>query len=138
RVDGADGDRAVLEDIQLAYGQAGDVLESRSLPSGVEEVRSLLHPDFVRRFIEHLGAIEVDVVRLDEVANDYSFTVESRSVIVLNATGNWFRENWSLAHELGHLALGHVGVLAVEDRTVPEEGAANAFAAELLLPETRL
>ncbi len=138
RVEGADGDRAVLEDIQLAYAQAGDISQSPSLPSGVEEVRSLLHQGFIRRFIEHLAAIEVDVVRLDEVANDYSLTVESRSFIVLNATGNWFRENWSLAHELGHLALGHVGVLAVDDRTVPEEGAANAFAAELLLPEARL
>ena len=128
----------MLEDVQLAYAQAGDIPEPLSLPSSVEEVRNFLHPDFVRHFIEHLAAIEVDVVRLDEVANDYSFTVESRPVIVLKATGNWFRENWSLAHELGHLALGHEGVLAVEDRAVPEEGAANAFAAELLLPEARL
>lgn len=138
RVDGADGDRAVLEDIQLAYAQAGEPPATPSLPSGVEEVRNLLHPDFVRDFIEHLAAIEVDVVRLDEVANDYSFTVESRPIIVLKATGNWFRENWSLAHELGHLALGHEGVLTVEDKVVPEEAAANAFAAELLLPEARL
>ncbi len=88
RVEGADGDRAVLEDIQLAYAQAGEPPPATpSLPSGVEEVRNLLHPDFVRDFIEHLAAIELDVVRLDEVANDYSFTVEARPIIVLKATG---------------------------------------------------
>lgn len=137
-VDGVDGDRPVLDDVLLAYQQAGGAPDSPSLPSGVEEIRNLLHPDFVRNFIVHLDAIEVDVVRLDEVANDYSFPVGTRPIIVLRATGNWFRENWSLAHELGHLALGHQGVLAVADQPVPEEGAVNAFAAELLLPEARL
>src|SRR5699024_9839983 len=90
RVDDADADRAVLEDIHLAYAQAGEAPDAPPLPSSVDDVRNLLHPDFVREFIDHLAAIEVDVVRLDEVAHDYSFTVGSRPVIVLRATGNWF------------------------------------------------
>jgi hypothetical protein len=65
--------------------------------------------------------------------------VGDRGVIVLPTTPNWFRSNWSLAHEFAHLALGHhdasdqrTGTRTVLDR---HEKAANAFAAELLLPQ---
>lgn len=40
----------------------------------------------------------------------------------LSAKGNWFRENWDLAHELAHL----IGLKSEDE--------ANAYAAELLLP----
>ena len=54
------------------------------------------------------------------------------------ATGNWFRENWDLAHELGHLVSRH----HAEGNTLMHwghcEAAANSFAADLLLPESRM
>ncbi|EWS81338.1 hypothetical protein BF93_17415 [Brachybacterium phenoliresistens] len=135
-VDGLDGDRAILEDIRLAYAQAGPPPPGVALPSDVEQMRRLLHPAFVRKFIDHLAELDVDVVRIDGVSTAYSFTVEGRPVIVLPESGNWFYENWSLAHELGHLVLGHEGVIAGSEAYDAKERAANAFAAELLLPET--
>lgn len=135
RVDGLDGDRAILADIRLAYAQAGEPRPATELPADVEAMRRLLHPDFVRRFIDHLAEIEVDVVRVDKVSTAYSLVIEGRPVIVLGTSGNWFHENWSLAHELGHLALGHQGVVPGSDGFDAKERAANAFAAELLLPE---
>ncbi|WP_235912124.1 ImmA/IrrE family metallo-endopeptidase [Ruania zhangjianzhongii] len=65
---------------------------------------------------------------------DYSLTVGQRGIIVLNAIPNWFRSNWSLAHELGHLALGHH--VRGDSPTTAQENAADQFAAGMLLPES--
>lgn len=46
------------------------------------------------------------------------------------------RQRWSLAHELGHILLGHV--CADSDLSNEEERAADCFAAELLAPLTVL
>lgn len=134
RLDGASEDRALLQDIRLAYTQAGKVPASRHLHRDVEETRELLRSDFVRPFVERLAEIEVDVVRLNGLSTAYSFLAEGRPVIVIPGTGNWFYENWSLAHELAHLSLGHHGVLKGEPGYEEREAAANDFAAELLLP----
>lgn len=37
----------------------------------------------------------------------YRFVIDGRAVIALPAVGSRFWENWCLAHELGHLVLGH-------------------------------
>lgn len=138
RVDGLDGDRALLADVRLAYAQVSPAPRGDDLPAGVEEVRSLLGHDFVRSFVDRLAEIGVDVVRIRGLSTAYSLFVEGRPVILLAESGNWFFENWSLAHELGHLALGHVGVVPDAAGFDAKEGAANAFAVELLLPESRL
>ncbi|WP_193107009.1 ImmA/IrrE family metallo-endopeptidase [Brachybacterium sp. FME24] len=137
-VDGLGGDSALLDDVRLAFAQAGTARPGVELPSDVEQMRGLFPEGFVWRFIDHLAEIEVDVVRLDGLSAAYSLTVEGRPVIVLPESGNWFRENWSLAHELGHLALGHEGVIEGSSGFEAKESAANSFAAKLLLPETQL
>lgn len=139
-VPGREGDARALEDIALAYRQAfPEPTSSGAWPKSSAAVREALGPDFVRPFAErleqHLG---IGVVRVAELSTAYSFTVGGRPVIAVPATGNWFRENWDLAHELGHLVLGHhdEGISRAEaDR---HEAAANAFAADLLLPAETL
>ena len=137
-VPGAEGDARVLDDIALAYRQAypaGEVLPA--LPSGLDRTREALGPDFVRPFAERLEErVSVDVVRVSELSTAYSFTVGGRRVIAIPATGNWFFENWSMAHELGHLVLGHHDVDSATDPRIAErhEADANSFAADLLLP----
>lgn len=138
RVDGFDGDQALLADVRLAYAQVDPVPRGEDLRAGVEEVRRLLGTNFVRTFIDRLAEIGVDVVRIGGLSTAYSLTVEGRPLILLAESGNWFFENWSIAHELGHLALGHEGVLPDSAGFDAKEGAANAFAAELLLPEAHL
>lgn len=137
-VDGLDDDKARLADVRLAFAQAGAVRPGAVLPAEVEQVRRLLPEGFVRTFIDHLAEIEVDVVRIEGLSTAYSLTVEDRPVILLPESGNWFHENWSLAHELGHLALGHEGVIAGSSGFEAKEREANAFAAELLMPEARM
>lgn len=138
RVDGAEDDRPHLQDIKLAYAQAGEVTHRGTLPSTPAEARELLGAGFVPNFIDRLEGIDIDAVRLPDLIGAYSFTVEERPVIAIKGSGNWFYENWSLAHELGHLALGHRGVMDGREGVNGDEAAANAFAAELLLPEARM
>lgn len=135
-LDGAAQDRDILEGIRLAYAQVGEVAAAPDLPCDVEGARRLLRPDFVRPFVDRLSEIGVDVVRLNDLSTAYSFILEGRPVIVIPGTGNWFYENWSLGHELGHLVLRHHGVVKGAPGYDQHEGAANAFAAALLLPES--
>ncbi|WP_239332191.1 ImmA/IrrE family metallo-endopeptidase [Frankia sp. CiP3] len=140
-----DADGLVLRDIALAYRQAysepqhGPALPESVDGAGADGVRVALGEDFVRPFADRLESrFGVDVVRIADLSTAYSFTIGGRHVIALSATGNWFWENWSMAHELGHLVWGHhdQGFSAAERDQ--REAAANAFAAELLLPRESL
>lgn len=136
-VSGAVEDSVVLEDITLAYLQAEAVGASPTPsrhPGSADEVRELLGEGFVPDFISRLEMLDVDVARVEQLSTAYSFTVGKRAVIALPASGNWFYENWSLAHELGHLAHQHVEVMPGQEDTARLESEANVFAADLLLP----
>ena len=119
-----DADERTLRDLHTAYRQAFQLHASpEPLPKSAAQMHDILGKEFARPFIQrietHLG---IDVIRMAELGTAYSFTSTGRRVIAIPATGNWFRENWSLAHELGHLSGNQ------------SETEANAFAAELLLP----
>lgn len=134
-VPGRESDQEVLNNIGLAFRQAYQSVnqEAAPLPPSLEEIRGRLGPSFVRPFADRLESnLGVDVVRVAGLSTSYSFTASGRRVIVVAATGNWFHENWSLAHELGHLAAGHHDDAA--STIDSHESAANAFAADLLLP----
>jgi len=135
-VPGEVDDALVLRDVELAYRQAEGLPATPPLAATPGELRAMLGDDFVRHFVERIEErLGVDVVRVAELSTAYCFTVDKRHVIAIRATGNWFHENWSLAHELGHLAMGHL------DSGRPgstDELAANSFAAELLMPKEQL
>ncbi len=137
-VDGEEQDRLELDKIALVYAQAGPYEGTPPLPSEAVRMREDLGPGFAIDFIHRLEGIGVDVVRVEEISTSYSLTIGGRSVIVIDSTGNWFRENWSIAHELGHLALGHRDVMPGRAENGRCEAEANAFAADLLLPEPQV
>lgn len=140
-VSGAVSDSTVVGDICLAYKQVeglGDAQGPVALPQTAQEARKSLGENFVPDFMLRLQRLGVDVVRVEQLSTSYSFTISRRPVIALNSSGNWFYENWSLAHELGHLVLGHVGVMPGQANTDACESQANAFAAELLLPAAEM
>ncbi|MEV0793646.1 XRE family transcriptional regulator [Kribbella sp. NPDC050459] len=133
-VPGREQDDQELANVALAYRQAYPAADQPSTapPRTVEDLRAALGDNFVRDFADRVEErLGIDVVRIAGLTTDYSFTVGGRSVILLAARANWFRSNWSMAHELAHLALGHHDV---EDTGNSQEAAANAFAADLLLP----
>lgn len=140
-VPGRTNDQQVLDDIALAYRQAFAAWtpQKHPLPSRLPGIREALGHSFVRRFADRIeSGLHIDVIRVAEVSTAYSFHVGPQPVIVIPATGNWFRENWSLAHELAHLAFNH----HTDDLTPQQwdrlELAANQFAAELLLPASKM
>lgn len=141
-VPGHEGDAQVLDDIALAYRQAypePKPLSGNAWPRSPAAVREALGPDFVRPFADRLEQrLDIGVVRMPELSTAYSFTVGSRPVIAIPATSNWFRGNWDLAHELGHLVMGHHDDGISEAEADRREAAANAFAADLLLPAESL
>lgn len=131
-------DRQALDDICLAYVQAylGEPAPMPELPTSPSDIRVLLGEGFVRPFIERLETrLDVDAVRISEISTAYSFMLCGRRVIAVPSEGNWFHENWSLAHELGHLVLGHHQSSVEPCVSDVHEAAANRFAAELLMPE---
>lgn len=137
--EGHDDDRAVREGVVLAYRQAQPWLATATgidLPGTAGEVAMTLGDGFARVFSDRVEErLGVDVVRLPGISTDYSISIGGQRVILLKTETNWFRSNWSLAHELGHLCLGHHEVDATHSNSTAELRA-NAFAAELLLPES--
>jgi Zn-dependent peptidase ImmA (M78 family) len=134
----------VLEDIALAYRQAADSART-SGPKNIgqlsasatrESLVATNGPDFVRTFADAIErSFDIDVVRVGGLTNSYSMRIGERLVIVTSDTSNWFYQNWSLAHELGHITSGTMHPLADDPQPVGRhEAGANRFAASLLLP----
>lgn len=137
---GREEDDSVLDAVTLAYRQGRRWLgvDDRVLPASAPEVREMLGPGFVASFARRLEeCFGLDVIRVQGLTTDYSFTVAGRRVILLKSEPNWFRSNWSLAHEVAHLALGHHEV-TTKGSAGAHEQQANAFAGELLLPEVEM
>ncbi|MEP6480107.1 MAG: XRE family transcriptional regulator [Rhodoglobus sp.] len=134
--------RQVRDDVALAYIQAyadePPVVSTRSWTA--QEARAALidagGANFVRQLANHVEtAFGVGVVRVDGIEPDFALTVLGRHVIVLDASAYWFRENFSIAHELAHILLGHLSDLGEQAcGNKAAERAANSFAAELLTP----
>lgn len=127
-------DQQDLDGVTLAYRQAyPDPVEPKELPATAAEMRTALGADFARDFAQRVEtAIGVDIIRLPRLTTSYSLTIGGHRAVVLSTEAKWFRSNSDLAHELGHLALGHHSA-GLENSVY--ESQANSFAAELLLPE---
>jgi Zn-dependent peptidase ImmA (M78 family) len=89
---------------------------------------------------EDLG-LPVLVARLHEAMAGACWQDGTATVLWVNGGQPLVRQRFTLAHELGHVRCGHVGVAPDSVATVsgatgaPREVQANAFAAELLFPK---
>ena len=93
--------------------------------------RAALGKDFISCFYDRVeSALGVEVIVVPLSKDGYSLTLGGRKVIVLAATERWFRSNFTLAHELGHLLVE--GASSRDGKAA--ENMANAFAADLLMP----
>ena len=95
------------------------------------QARAAMGEGFISRFYEQAeDALGVEVIVVPLSKDGYSLTLGGHKVIVLAATGHWFRSNFTLAHELGHLLVE--GIPPQDGKAA--ENVANAFAADLLMP----
>ncbi|NOP97928.1 ImmA/IrrE family metallo-endopeptidase [Mycolicibacterium fortuitum] len=135
-----DRDQGVLANIELAYRQAYAPEGRRAAPPDVPkdpaELRAWLGEGFVRTFIDEVESrLSIDVIRLQDISHSYTMRLGGHIVIVIPASGSWFYENYSLGHELGHLASNSLEFGAASDaRNGSSERAANIYSADLLLP----
>lgn len=78
-------------------------------------------------------------LKYDEEGELTQYTPETDAwVITLPLDTSGARDNFTIAHELGHIFLEHElenNTIARSGRTTPQEVAANSFAAEFLMPE---
>ena len=96
---------------------------------GAEPIRHLL------RIAENHGIICVFSPFQIASVNAYSFESGLRPIIILNPLkGDYYRQRWDLAHEIGHLILHG----DAEPGSHTAEAEAHRFAAELLLPAGRI
>lgn len=133
---GAAGESAVFDRVVDAYAAVFaspvhvDVPEQLDAAAALERLGTGFVDDVAASVEREFG---IHVVQADNVGGDCSIQVAGRRVILVGTTSNWFFSTWSIAHELGHILRGDLtdGPPA-SPRTV--ERAANAFAAELLMP----
>lgn len=100
------------------------------------------------RFSRLARAIE-DRLHVDVLVEEYeddplsgaAITDRAFPLIFVNSRHPTPRALFTLAHELGHLLIGHNGSIAVDDDFIgdtPAERQANAFAAAFLMPEDKV
>jgi Zn-dependent peptidase ImmA (M78 family) len=90
--------------------------------------------------VEDLAAVPVTVLGLPQGIAGLQGGKQGKHFVFLNGTQAVSRQRFTLAHELGHIELGHGGSVDYEDnvlgssRRAPREVQADGFAAELMAP----
>lgn len=104
-------------------------------------------PVDVRKIIESLNITVSEAPHQDDGMSGLILRGSGKTLIGLNSTHGENRKRFTLAHELGHYQLHSDGVFVDEEKNFhvryrtknhgfdPKETEANAFAAELLMPE---
>lgn len=129
---GRERDKTTRDGVLLAYRQATPWLTPSdvALPTTAAACRDALGDGFATDFANRVEyRLGIDIGRLPGLSTDYFMTLGHQQIVQLATAANWFRSNWSLAHELGHLRLGHHDVDGTHADTHAET-AANAFAAD--------
>lgn len=99
-----------------------------------------------RKLAEAMGAqVVADLsLAIEGISGSFEYDVNGRPLIKYNPTEPLVRQRFTIAHELGHMAMAHVvpGEKAHRDTTgsytmdkrQPKEVEANRFAAQILMP----
>ena len=101
-------------------------------------------PSLLAAAVRHLG-IDVIEGKAETIDAMLVHIRPGKSVIAVNTKRSLYRRRFSLAHEIGHYILGHNSLLfsgsggeGMIKRDPRQERAANAFAAEFLMPKKPL
>ncbi len=90
--------------------------------------------------VEDLASIPVTVLGLHQGIAGLQGGKQGRHFVFLNGTQTVSRQRFTLAHELGHIEMGHGGSVDYEEnvlgssRRAPREVQADGFAAEFMAP----
>lgn len=127
--------------IARAYEQAHSIASwpnQQPVPTDPEKTRAALEAGYGLNWQRHFAdAVEqtfgIDVIKVDlPGSSGLSLKLPNAIVIVVPTEAFWARQNWTIAHELEHIAAGQF--TRDGDLSRAEENAANKYAADLLLP----
>lgn len=91
-------------------------------------------PISVHKVAGELG-VGFEVLDLPDTIPGFVANIAGRWYAFLNSAHGPRRRRWTLAHEVGHVALGHTGQVHLYGERRSDQRAASRFAAELLMPE---
>jgi len=91
-------------------------------------------PVSVHQVAGHLG-IRSEVKELPDSVPGFVADIAGTWYAFLNSAHGSRRRRFTLAHEVGHVALGHTGQVHLFGERRADQQAANRFAVELLMPE---
>ena len=119
-------------------------MDYKNYQNARDQVWALLIRQDVRQLPVRVSAICRDIGIAVKVSSDidsdgYSMIVGDKPLVIIKSTCTVQRQRFTLAHELGHIILGHVGRYQLVNREPskgdnPIEQAANVFASRLLAP----
>ena len=125
-------------------------------PTLVRDVNEILSSAEEKKWVDNNGNIDIKkiaecenikivYVELDSAVSGYLKLENGNWVIGVNQSHNSKRQRFTIAHELGHFYMHREKNLAFEDTTFFRDSvnssiefAANEFAANLLMPETKV
>lgn len=93
---------------------------------------------------ERTFGVDIAITRLPSGLDGLAWQADHFRLILVNRTDRWTRQRFTIAHELGHILARDAQNLLLEAEVAPgrqaeaSEVRANAFAANLLLPEDEL
>jgi Zn-dependent peptidase ImmA (M78 family) len=93
---------------------------------------------------ERTFGVDIAITRLPSGLDGLAWQADHFRLILVNRTDRWTRQRFTIAHELGHILARDAQNLLLEAEVAPGRQAeaseirANAFAANLLLPEDEL
>lgn len=106
----------------------------------IKSAKIILAPVSLQIVIQHLQKqYDLEVKRMDVGEKVSGILVRCRevdadyTVIGFNENHHWHRRRFTIAHEIGHLLLGHV-CTGVQESKSHNEKEADTFAGELLIP----
>lgn len=142
----------IAGDIALIYSQVGlrrlDQTHDRVEPGTAIQVAQEIAPRLRAQLgetrptitsdlpsvIEDALGVDVFVIGGEPTFEAYSAEANGVPFIAAHTAGGWYRVNWNIAHELGHILHGDLAYSDEERQVRSDEAWANAFAGELLAP----
>jgi len=91
-------------------------------------------PVLLKEVVKPIPDLYIDGKELMDGISGMQGTYKGRSFIRYNSGHSTKRNRFTVAHEIGHLLLGHTSICNRSTSLDPQEIEANEFAAELLMP----
>lgn len=94
-------------------------------------------PVLLRDIASQIPNLYIDGAELDDSLSGVQVTYDGKPFIRYNKNHSVKRNRFTVAHEIGHLVLGHTAScesISFDNQTNVNETEANQFAAELLMP----